>query len=249
MGDFERCVIANGSMRTGSTLQYNLVRMILELEGVQLIEGSQKARPGYTLKMAESVEQMRELRKQTDDWILCKTHHYDETVNDFLDGGGIALIKYRDPRDIWHSLIKFELGHNVKSYTGRVRLCWKTYRDAPADQVIAYKYERYYGNPCAELGRIWGEMSKHLDSNLHDIGLIADEVFETWHPEAVRELSLSGADTGSLMITTRSGKGDGHVSASLGRPGEWRKAKIKKADMSWMRKYFRDYMRDLGYKL
>lgn len=117
-----RIVIACGMRRSGSTLQFDLARSILQESGlVWSKQGKGDDRLGFV--MGEAAPYIPTW-KAADGAVVIKIHPPDNALGDLLDRGeAVGLYTWRDPRDV---LVSLTLRDRNKHKGGLDNLIWMT---------------------------------------------------------------------------------------------------------------------------
>lgn len=209
-------IIANGMLRSGSTLQYNLAASIIEMKRLIKRVGffGDITRPAIRAKL--------ERMKASDSWYIIKTHEpplepefYDERVR--------VLFSYRDVRDIAASIRKkwrYEFTAILLDIDKMIEI-EKAF--SGINNILFQPYETLYFNlPAATK-----EISLFLNTDISD----ADIALISYKLSAARLVEAKSANTrplrGILSLGNRKGYNahtllhHDHVSSSGGRSGEW----------------------------
>ncbi|MDX1744545.1 MAG: sulfotransferase domain-containing protein [Halobacteriales archaeon] len=147
-------------MRSGSTVQYQLVASLVERTGTgQRVEW---VRP----------DQFEEQRGRYDDrsgWLVFKTHRLTDAMRqEFEDGGAHAVFVYRDLRDAAASLVRKD-GRDQVDVRRFVKEQLRNYRQwTSCPRVLVSRYEDMITNLDAEVRRIAAHLGIACDAALVD---------------------------------------------------------------------------------
>lgn len=241
-------IINNGMYRSGSTLSFNLIRLMLEhkkLGGAYGTEGIDH-RHAIGIHNADNGKDTRPegMSKLIDDhegWIVLKAHKLDPTViSNFGKGSSKAVYTYRHPLDIAGSLCRV-FGSPYPEYYGLTQPIiedvdiYFAIRKHPA--ILMLKYEDYYSCPA----KMAADIAAFLGIELS--GAECTSIAEKCSPARVKhifeDLDVDEADP----VTQLRGK---HISEQHGAPGSHRHL-VDPLSESMIREQLADYFEDAGY--
>lgn len=211
-------VISNGMLRSGSTLQYNIARMVLEAH--------------YDLKhigfmgdfaKPKTLARLENLRDQ-DRWSIIKTHE-PPLPRDFYTDRVRVLFSYRDVRDIAASIRKkwdypFE---KILSDVDAMVQIHAAFTDIPS--VLVQPYDLLYLNMLTAIHQIASYIG--VDVNDGEACGIADMLSVDSVRNKIEQRSknqfihLLGKVIGRFRIDRRTQMHENHISVSKGRGGDW----------------------------
>lgn len=159
-----RVISCSGGKRSGSTLQFNLVRTLVELSG-QSITNLKYLSGG---QIEDSIAEHMTQGVSNNDFLIYKTHDIASVPSEHL-----MLYILRDPRDAYLSA-KYKSGAGTKDIDTIVTNCVAGINIAKERNALIQRYESVFGNELAAAK----EISDFLDLNLaeSEIAKIAEEV-------------------------------------------------------------------------
>jgi hypothetical protein len=222
-------VIAAGAFRTGSTLQYNLAKFV-----IQEIKGKAY---GFQNGSKASVEAYND---NDQNWTLTKQHRY-KNIKNIEKGGAKIFFMLRDPRDVYSSVKKFNVGSMKRQLDMRERLN-VGYNKLKNTSASILKYEDYYDKPRELLDEMLNYMNISLKSAIRN--------------EIAEKCSIKGAlkfigdkdtklDVDDIMNSNRL-LHKNHISCTKGKPGAWKK-ELSKEEIKWVNNKYKEII-DKFYK-
>ena len=213
-------VQVGGMASSGSSLLYNIVRMLLEKE--QLTNNTQ--------------------------WILVKEHKrlpdqdfYIVTMRDLRDTTASWMLRRKMPKKkVWGETIA-ALKKNMKWVNEFFYLNGTSF---DAKKIHLWKYEEYKANPSAEIQKIVAFLNlQHIDSpTIEEVIKIAENLINISPPHADRE-KLSAAERSFLDKTKLTKE---HASTNAGRIGKYHQF-FNNTETNQILELSKDFLTKYGY--
>lgn len=209
-------VIANGMLRSGSTLQYNIAASVLET--TRLVK-----RSGFMGGFAErDVRETLDSLKAAHFWAIVKTHE-PPLERAFYDSNVRVLFSYRDVRDIAASIRK-KWGYPFERILSDIDAMIEIERQFDEiPNVLTQPYELLYENlpeATMQLSAFFGvELPPNaLETIVNQNSIAPDGRVTAARPGLIKSLSrLFGREVHDRRTLLH---GD-HISESRGRAGDW----------------------------
>jgi len=264
-----RVIFCAGMKRSGSTLQFNFVREIIQASGQQVATAFQTP--------AEFTRNWKDGHYADAQTILIKTHQAD--FSDVFMAGLRPLITYtyRDLRDVYLS------GKEKFGWNGKEDLCrmldeavenYSRVRELPDDVCLIQSYEQLYNDrrrSILELAKflslplqdsmadeICGHYSIHrikeqIDSNRKQRIYLIYRKIERNTPGFIRRLLKKSSWLRDVKNKIRSSKVDDstmfhadHISSRQGVPGQW-KNYLEASEIALIEERYSEFLVDNGY--
>ena len=169
-------VICIGMKRSGSTLQYNIVKQLLSKSGVVEAEGYVSG-----VDLHDLIRSTRESSQSVDSSYVVKCHNPPLGLSDEIDSRVIFV--YRDIRAVYLSC-KIKWGIELEQFIKNTDEVLKIYEHYQASKnVLVQRYESLYSDRAAAIK----EINQYLDLNLLDEELQC--VFEATSIESIERSS------------------------------------------------------------
>ncbi len=254
-------VVCNGMIRAGSTLQYNLVRGILEAAGVGAGWGSFEHGEDSKEDLAHSIS--------SDSIVAAKTHGIPPSMPPLLQShhpGLRVCYVYRDLRDVAVSArhkfgftgdrLVLQLDREVQAYN-----VMRTFHDHP--HVLRQRYEDTIGDltravrQCADFLRVAVD-DETVARIVHDASITkAKSVMKRVRneieadllklpPASVREARREMRSRDMLAFDRKTQLHWNHISPNEGRSGTWREH-LTESDVATIETRYREWFDDAGY--
>jgi hypothetical protein len=229
-------VIANGMLRSGSTLQYNLAARVLETAGPL-------TRAGFLGDFSNPETRTRlEEMKASDGWTIIKTHEAP-LPRDFYDGRVRVLFSYRDVRDIAASIRKkwgFPFEQIISDIASMIEI-ERAVAELP--NVLVQSYDKLYYDPPSATH----EISQFLNIPL-DEAAVARISVETSIDSQSNAIARSSTLVRGLVNRLKRQAYDAktllhpdHISATGGKDGDW-KNQFTEAQINMLSDRFGDWL-------
>lgn len=211
-------IIANGMLRSGSTLQYNLAAKIIET--VRPLN-----RVGFLGDFGKpEVRQKLDALKVGKGWSILKTHELP-LEPDFYDDNVRVIFSYRDVRDIAAS-IKKKWGYPFEQILADIDAMIEIERAfADLPNVLVQSYDNLYDDLPSATREIAQFFSVPLTTtNISQISgsLSVDASKKRIEARLKNPVTrLLGRVVGRLRVDPITQMHDNHISASNGRDGDW----------------------------
>lgn len=211
-------VISNGMLRSGSTLQYNIARMVLEAR-------YDLKRVGFMGDFAKpkTRDRLENLRDQ-DRWSIIKTHE-SPLPRDFYTDRVRVLFSYRDVRDIAASIRK-KWDHSFEEILSEIDAMIQihaAFADIPS--ILVQPYDLLYRDIPTAICQIASYIGVDVnDSEVCGITdmLSVDSVCNKIEQRSKNQfIHLLGKVIGRFRIDRRTQMHENHISVSKGRSGDW----------------------------
>lgn len=262
-------VICIGMKRSGSTLQYNIVKELLSKSGAVEAEGYVRG-----VDLHDLIRKTRESSQSVDSSYVVKCHNPPLGLSDEIDNRVIFV--YRDIRAVYLSC-KMKWGIGLEQFIKNTDEVLKIYEHYQAsNNVLVQRYESLYSDRAAAIK----EINQYLDLNLRDEEL--QSVFEATSIESIetssrksfgfvsqvqhrinkmssaipKDILLLFRKVGIISIVRRFIPREvfvantlihiNHFSPSKGRPDEWR-TMLKQYEQDRLSTYYRDWLMRYGY--
>jgi len=241
-------IICNGMIRSGSTLQYNMARL--------LVTGTQRGR-GHGFFSRRKLHRLNRIGR----WSTSRSHHVIK-MHDLLDSEDINryqprfLYIYRDIRDVAASLkLKYNrTGEDLLRSTDRAMDIYDQIRVMP--NVLWQQYEKIMSDLASAIDQI----ATFLEIEISDeIRLsIAQECSLDNQQQIMRNLEKGLLHRMKKLFIRKIRQGhfydsktllhDNHISKNLGTPGSWRH-ELDLAESELLQSKYKDWLQEHGYSI
>lgn len=173
-------IVCNGMMRSGSTLQYNLVRSLIEKQGIGVGQGF------------VSVQSWSEIKEQLLNWSIDNKAHVIKThdilpfseEDQFLEENVKFFYVYRDIRDVAISMSR-KLNQDIRSL---LNLLDKQVEVFEHMQAMKSAYIQKYENLVLDLEGATNEIAYVLNLDVEQLTL--QEIADEWKAENVKKTKI-----------------------------------------------------------